>query len=258
MFTFLRRIRKALLDSSQIRRYTFYALGEIALVVLGILIALQINNLNEIRKNQREESLILNGLVDEFQENKKRIQVSLKANENTVSAAYEIIALIRSGEVLHESEKMDSLITRMVLFSSFDASTGVVDEIINSGKLPIISDRTLRTRLTRWSSLLEEVIEDRRIRLNNYTGLIVPHLIQYFPIANGENYLDFSTWSKTFKINKKEKSPFKSKLTSDDLMTLENVVWQFKYDNDFIILNEKELEAFIKETLELVQSNLGN
>ncbi|MDH3650216.1 MAG: hypothetical protein OEQ53_11065 [Saprospiraceae bacterium] len=41
MITFFRRIRKALLDSGQARKYLLYAVGEIALVVIGILIALQ-------------------------------------------------------------------------------------------------------------------------------------------------------------------------------------------------------------------------
>jgi len=51
MVSFFRRIRKALLGSGQARKYLFYAIGEIALVVIGILIALQINNWNENRIN---------------------------------------------------------------------------------------------------------------------------------------------------------------------------------------------------------------
>ena len=54
MLTFFRRIRKALLGSGQVRKYLIYAIGEIALVVIGILIALQINNWNEWRKSQQK------------------------------------------------------------------------------------------------------------------------------------------------------------------------------------------------------------
>ena len=52
MLTFFRRIRKGLLGSGQARKYLLYAIGEIALVVIGILIALQINNWNEWRKDR--------------------------------------------------------------------------------------------------------------------------------------------------------------------------------------------------------------
>lgn len=50
MLSFFRKIRKSLIDQSSARRYLVYAIGEIALVVIGILIALQINNWNEARK----------------------------------------------------------------------------------------------------------------------------------------------------------------------------------------------------------------
>ena len=43
MLTFLRKIRKSLMDSGSTRKYLFYAIGEVCLVVIGILIALQIN-----------------------------------------------------------------------------------------------------------------------------------------------------------------------------------------------------------------------
>ena len=62
MLTFFRKIRKALLGSGQTRKYIFYAIGEIALVVIGILIALQINNWNEWRKDRVQEIKILNKL----------------------------------------------------------------------------------------------------------------------------------------------------------------------------------------------------
>ena len=50
MIKFLRRIRQKLLSENKISKYVLYAIGEIFLVVIGILIALQINNWNETRK----------------------------------------------------------------------------------------------------------------------------------------------------------------------------------------------------------------
>jgi len=54
MLTFLRKIRKSLIESGSARKYLLYAIGEIALVVIGILIALQINNWNEGRKTKKQ------------------------------------------------------------------------------------------------------------------------------------------------------------------------------------------------------------
>ena len=51
---FFRKLRQQLLGGQKFRKYLLYALGEIALVVIGILIALQVNNWNEQRKEQKE------------------------------------------------------------------------------------------------------------------------------------------------------------------------------------------------------------
>tara|TARA_Y100000385_G_C13099534_1_gene643585 strand:- start:2936 stop:3121 length:186 start_codon:yes stop_codon:yes gene_type:complete len=57
MLTLLRKIRKSLIDSGSSRKYLLYAIGEIALVVIGILIALQINNWNESRKDRQWKNI---------------------------------------------------------------------------------------------------------------------------------------------------------------------------------------------------------
>ena len=59
MLTFLRKIRKSLIESGSARKYLLYAIGEVALVVIGILIALQINNWNENQKQLKVEKEIL-------------------------------------------------------------------------------------------------------------------------------------------------------------------------------------------------------
>lgn len=69
MLTFLRKIRKSLVESGSGGRYLIYAVGEIALVVIGILIALQINNWNEWNKQRIKETEILQSLVDNFELN---------------------------------------------------------------------------------------------------------------------------------------------------------------------------------------------
>ena len=69
MLTFLRRIRKGLLSDGAIPKYLLYAIGEIALVVIGILIALQINNWNEERKDRSKEQWIIQNIYDELNEN---------------------------------------------------------------------------------------------------------------------------------------------------------------------------------------------
>jgi len=69
MLHFLRKIRRNFIFSGSLRKYFLYATGEIALVVIGILIALQINNWNEWKKERTKENEILQSLVNNFELN---------------------------------------------------------------------------------------------------------------------------------------------------------------------------------------------
>jgi len=63
MIKILRKIRQNLLSEGKNRKYFKYAIGEIVLVVIGILIALQINNWNENRKNPEKENKYLSNPI---------------------------------------------------------------------------------------------------------------------------------------------------------------------------------------------------
>ena len=85
MLTFFRKIRKALLDSGSLRkpaspagRYLVYAIGEIALVVIGILIALQINNWNEWRKDRIKERAVMEDILNNLIRNNEISRNSLQ------------------------------------------------------------------------------------------------------------------------------------------------------------------------------------
>ena len=68
MLTFFRKFRKSLLGEGATSRYLLYAIGEITLVVIGILIALQINNWNQDRKDRIEERLIVKSVYEEMKD----------------------------------------------------------------------------------------------------------------------------------------------------------------------------------------------
>ena len=73
MIRFFRRIRRALFSDNKYLKYALYALGEITLVMIGILLALQVNNWNEKRAIIAEEKVLLHLIQDELKENAKSL-----------------------------------------------------------------------------------------------------------------------------------------------------------------------------------------
>src|SRR5210317_465306 len=98
MLTFFRKIRKSIVQVGSARKYLFYAIGEIALVVIGILIALQINNWNEWRKDRDKEHSIL-----------KELQSDFEVNANLLVQEYENIS-----RRVHEVDNALSYVNRII------------------------------------------------------------------------------------------------------------------------------------------------
>ena len=257
MIKFFRKIRYDLMEKNKTGKYLKYAIGEIALVVIGILIALSLNNWKEDLDNRGEEMRILSGLKQEFEVNLAEVNRNIKLNTSTVESSIDFIDLIRTENPFDNYRHVDSLLYLVYMFGSFDAQTGLIDEVISSGKLSIIKDSDLRDRLTSFSGILDNAEEDYIIRVNYYMDQIIPYLSKYIPLVNKDQYMDFSSWSDTYKTNKLSESPFKAKYDEIDLLQLENLIAIHKLNNDFVNLNESYLRDFFIETLEIINNNLN-
>ncbi len=83
MNKFFRKIRYNLMEKNKTGKYFKYAIGEIILVVIGILIALSINNWNEFRKQDIAEKEFINGIKHDLTQDKEFINLIIKrAEEN--------------------------------------------------------------------------------------------------------------------------------------------------------------------------------
>lgn len=98
MISFLRKIRQKLLRQNRITSYLIYALGEIMLVVIGILIALQVNNWNESRKAKEEQKIILRSFSEDLKSDASAIKDYLDDLEKILEA-HQKIYKIRMGEL---------------------------------------------------------------------------------------------------------------------------------------------------------------
>ena len=75
MIKFFRKIRTKLLSENKFSKYLIYVLGEIILIVIGILIALSINNWNENRKESKLEKIYLTGIKDDLEKDIEQAKI---------------------------------------------------------------------------------------------------------------------------------------------------------------------------------------
>ncbi|OZV68054.1 hypothetical protein CA834_10430 [Winogradskyella aurantia] len=145
----------------QTGRYFKYAIGEIILVVIGILIALQINNWNEERKELFNETKILNTLHAEFQQNRKTLDSTLTVLGNAEKALTFVLTNINPEPKLNlSSQKLDSVLFETITNPYWKRSEYTLRNLENSGKLSGLSNEDLKTKLYEWS-LVSTDIEDK-------------------------------------------------------------------------------------------------
>ncbi len=96
MINFFRKARQKLADDNKPLKYARYAIGEIVLVVIGILIALQINNWNEGRKDKKLEGVVLQDIKDNILRNNLMIQEAITTIDQINVSADSIRAYLLS------------------------------------------------------------------------------------------------------------------------------------------------------------------
>jgi len=113
MIKFFRTIRKDLMEKNKTGNYLKYAVGEIVLVVIGILIALSINNWNEERKNILNESQLVKNIIEDLRLDSEHINQSLNELTNQLYIIDHLIA-----KVLNSENELNYDSTELVRYSS--------------------------------------------------------------------------------------------------------------------------------------------
>lgn len=146
MIKFFRKIRQNMLTENKFNKYLIYAIGEIILVVVGILIALAINNNNEERKTKIKEINYLAGIKSDIHLNLIELKTYITTREISVSSAETVLDLFNNKkEVVPDEFNFNSL--NVQIWYPFKKNDNTYQELINSGNLAIISNDSIKNIL---------------------------------------------------------------------------------------------------------------
>jgi hypothetical protein len=162
MINFFRKISQNLLSENKTGKYFKYAIGEIVLVVIGILIALSINNWNEQRKMNSQEQELLEGLKIEFTANLKRLDKVLQLHKNSIESANEIMTYFNEDISGIPETKFDSLLFHIQNVWTFNPRKGLLNSVITSGQINLISNVELKTQLASFEDMVNDIEEETR------------------------------------------------------------------------------------------------
>lgn len=175
MIKFFRRIRQQLISEKKLNKYLVYAIGEIFLVVIGILIALQVNNFNEQRKSNIKEKKYLVSMKSELLNNLKLVKAEVEGLNKSINGQREIIAMINDEkDSVSEIELSKMLAVSFSNVFELQYQDGTFKELLYSGGLISINNDSIKNEVTSWEGRMiavrkqEKGVYEAREKITDY------------------------------------------------------------------------------------------
>lgn len=253
MIKFFRKIRYDLMNQNKTTKYFKYALGEIVLVVIGILIALQINNWNTTRIESKASANLMARLLVESKKNKEALSENIKRIESLMTDSERLLQFMGDNFTDKNEKTIDTLIYSVLESPVLKYKSSTLDEALSSGAISLIASDSLRDFLYQILSIYADL--QRREKNEDIDGSdnFVPYLYDnislrqvdysFAPIKHriGKSKLDYSDNRIILKDRKFEN------LVDNKLFLLSTLLDRNRDYNDFNDLTIKLLEQEIEK-----------
>ena len=249
MINFLRKIRQHLITQNKVSKYLLYAVGEIILVVIGILIALQVNNWNIDQKEREVEIRYLKRIRTDIQKDTTYLRQKLQTAQDEQQSCYSFIHSMYDVQSTKEDFK------KLVNSLGWDSQDLILQdqtftEITTSGKLDLISDDQLKISIIDYYR--NYAIADKHITEMNRTSI---DLLKFFLPIMGKFYNESSHIYDQEQMFDLKGLEFINDPYSDEFRRLEGAAgfYSFKnyvseeYFNDLLLNATKLLEQIRQE-----------
>ncbi|GLU43020.1 DUF6090 family protein [Allomuricauda sp. NBRC 101325] len=202
MPTLFRKIRKVLLSQNRLTKYLLYAIGEIVLVVIGILLALQINTWNQEKNNKKEEQFYLRKLQTNLVQDTVHLSTRTRQLSYTLDSLNSLEAQLRDENL--KEFKNENMFYGLITLFRIQPQTSTFDNLISTGKLELISNQSIVDSLFNYYN-----------DINNYTNQ---------QLAADETYTRESIGPKLLEIEGGMFNGLKSSLSKKDVIFVLNAI----------------------------------
>lgn len=180
MIPFFRKIRYRLAEDNQFLKYSRYAIGEIILVVIGILIALQVNDWNENRKSKIRERMYLKKLYEDIQNMHDLYDQRLGMGDENLEMALMGLRYVQKCQLDPQGQKyLDTLLYSHQALPNLFVIRDTYEEMLSANVLANLSNRELKSEITTFytrTETFDAYIEYFRTDLGRASSIIWKHV----------------------------------------------------------------------------------
>lgn len=239
MIRFFRNIRQKLAAENKVAKYLRYAIGEILLVVIGILIALQINNWNENQKERKLENeyycrLLEDAIQDEEQLNNLigLAKARLKASNQAVRILLQNeVKKIEIGDKIHLSTK--------AIYSDFKPNNSAYEDLKSGANLNIITDKSVIKKLNQYFNKVEELKSIIMVNGKHAVDILFTHNDNF---SNGLNQSSIKNGRFSTGLDQDLKDSFKIK--DHDILTAQMKKRLLNEILEYVSANTRQVELY--------------
>lgn len=262
MIKFFRKIRYDLMSKNKTGRYLKYAFGEIILVVIGILIALQVNNWNENRNENKKVNKYAISLIEDFKADIEMLKVSQFQALKKLKMIDSLRHIINSTDFTKLSNTDIYVLTHDILYRPYKWNRSTLNELNSSASTRFIKNEKLRNKLMAYETFTKHLDEDFEydksiaIRADNQISLVLNLNSIYLSKLKEKENENFNT--QRFNIFETEEYYISKKNDLDLLITSKSEILSFvntfiQIQDQYKIRAENEMERIIADANELIQ-----
>gem|GEM_PF-1793894 len=187
------------MEQNKTRSYILYAVGEILLVMIGILLALQVNNWNQERNNEVRARQLATSLISEFNDNLNQLEYLFDIHNATQNASMYLLGVRERNENIsfdesklrnrwsenflnaeYEEEAVLDTLWRTGSMWTYDPVNGALRSGISSGDINLFKNDSLKAKLFAWEDLVKD-LDEEETRLINQEIEITPFKDKFIP-----------------------------------------------------------------------------
>lgn len=167
------------MERNKTGKYLKYAIGEIVLVMIGILLALQVSNWNQQRIASQKEQLLLEALRDEFVDNKAQFEKVMARHKSAMASTQYVISQFPINPKRIDLNTFKKKMNNWGHWISFNPSQGVIRSLVNTASFELISNPELRKLLVSWEDVLADYKEEEDLAIKDNYEVLLPEITQF-------------------------------------------------------------------------------
>ena len=208
------------METGKTGKYLKYAIGEIILVMIGILLALQVNNWNEVRKENNLEQGYYCKLLEDVQQDLIQVNNQIINTKKRIEASNNLLQMLQSDYPKLDTLMNETLNALSLITYTIRPSNAAFEDLKSSGNLNILKDNDIKTRVIDYYSMLEGMIDVMNINADGAVNIFFNkedypdngwHHMSFVKEGIDTNKVDFNKLNPSNKLN----DDLVKKMTSD-------------------------------------------